>query len=138
MRIHDRSANKKDQGSANRGIIYVDFQAGMFEALKVNFMKVIKNEFDIRPVDTPKVEMYGDAEERICLDLKMTVKDIERKVKLKVHNTKCSLDVQECGDSYSKKYSHLGNMTVGEYFATNNSTMGLHQCFTVETLVRGK
>ena len=47
--IHDKSLNKKDQGSADRGNIYIDFQAGMFEAMKLNFLKGIADEFDIHP-----------------------------------------------------------------------------------------
>ena len=62
--------------------------------------------------------MYGEAEERICLDLRMVIKEVEHKVKLIVHNTKCSINVQGCGDSYSQKFDHLGNLTVGEYFAS--------------------
>ena len=32
IKIHDRAINKKDSGSQNKGLVYVDFQAGMFEA----------------------------------------------------------------------------------------------------------
>ena len=117
--IHDKSVNKKDQGSANRGNIYVDLQAGMFEALKVNFMKLVKREFEIIPIASPKIELYGEAEERICLDLRMVIKEVEHKVKLIVHNTKCSINVQGCGDSYSQKFDHLDNLTAGEYFASH-------------------
>ena len=109
MRVHDRSMNKKDQGSVDRGIIYIDFQAGMFEALKLNFLQCIADDYGIIPFAPPKIELFDQAEERI-------VKGIQHDVKVKVHNTKCSLDVQGFHD-YSKKFEHLDNRTVGLYFA---------------------
>ena len=48
IRIHDKSINKKDQGSENKGLIYVDFQAGMFEAVKVNFIRCLETYFDTK------------------------------------------------------------------------------------------
>ena len=119
IRIHNRAVNKKDNGSQNKGLIYVDFQAGMFEALKVNFMKSVENDFEyeIKPIAAPKVELYGQAEERICLDLSMKVQGTEHDVKIKVYNTRCSLDVQGFHDDYSKRFDHLQNLTVGEFFA---------------------
>ena len=63
MRIHNKLLNKKDQGSADRGNIYIDFQAGMFEALKLNFLNCIANDFNILPVSPIKVELYDEAEE---------------------------------------------------------------------------
>ena len=53
MRIHDKSVDKNDQGSEDKGLIYVDFQAGMFEALKMNFIKCIVNEYNIKPIAQP-------------------------------------------------------------------------------------
>ena len=52
IRIHNKSLNRKDQGSADRGNIYIDFQAGMFEAMKLNFLKCIANDFK-HPYDSP-------------------------------------------------------------------------------------
>ena len=119
MRIHDKSVNKKDQGSDDKGLIYVDFNAGIFEAFKVNVMKCLENDFKTKPIADPKVEYYGAAQERICLDLQMTVGDKKHDVKIKVHNTKCSLDVQGFHDAKSKRFEHLFDLTVGEYFANH-------------------
>ena len=38
-------------------------------------------------------------------------------LKIKVYNTRCSLDVQGFHGDYTKRYEHLHNLTVGEYFA---------------------
>ena len=93
VRIHYKSLNKKDHGSGDKGLIYVDFQAGMFEAVKVNLMKCLKRDFDIKLIDDPKVEYYGGAEERICLDLRMNVDGNTHDFKVKVYNTKCRPNV---------------------------------------------
>ena len=63
IRIHNPAQNEKDQGSVDRGIVYIDFQAGMFEALKLNFLNCIANDFNILPVSPIKVELYDEAEE---------------------------------------------------------------------------
>ena len=46
LRIHDRDINKRDKGSEDRGLVYIDFQAGIFEALKLNFLKCIERNFN--------------------------------------------------------------------------------------------
>ena len=80
-------------------------------------MKCIEKDFDVKPIAAPKVEYYGEAEERICLDLTMKVHGNKHDVKVKVYNTRCSLDVQGFHGDYTKRYDHLNNLTVGEYFA---------------------
>ena len=117
VRIHDRNLNKKDKGSKDRGLIYIDFKAGMFEALKVNFLNCLMNNFDTKLIADPKIEFYGQALERICLDLSMKVSNHSHDVKIKVHNTKCSIDVAALHDEVGKTFEHLFNLTVGEYFA---------------------
>ena len=47
----------------------------------------------------------------------MVVDGHEHFVKVKVHITKCSLDVQGFKDKSNKRFPHLENRTVGEYFA---------------------
>ena len=50
----------------------------------------------------------------------MKIKDYTHSVKVKVYNTKCSLDVQGFNDKknkHTKRFDHLQNRTVGEYFA---------------------
>ena len=126
IRIHDKSINKKDQGSEDRGLIYVDFKAGIFEALKVNFVACLKN-YNTNLIAEPKIEMYGEALERVCLDLRMKVGEHTHDVKIKVHNTKCSLDVAGFHDVVAKRFDHLDNLTVGEYFAKNVITKIVEQ-----------
>ena len=82
MRIHDKSINKKDQGSENKGLIYVDFKAGVFEALKENFLKLLEAEHDTNLIADPKVEYYGKALERICLDMRMNVGTASHDIKI--------------------------------------------------------
>ena len=119
MRVHDKTTNKKDKGSKDKGLIYVDFNAGIFEALKVNFLNCLANSFDTRLVADPKIEFYGKALERVCLDLRMNVLNHTHDVKIKVHNTKCSLDVAAQNDELGKTHKHLNDLTVGQYFATH-------------------
>ena len=63
------------------------------------------------------MEFYGEALERVCLDLRMSIKNYTHDVKIKVHNTQCSLDVAAFHDEVGKKHSHLNDLTVSEYFA---------------------
>ena len=108
IKIHDRSLNKKDQGSEDKGLIYIDFKAGMFEALKVNFVKCLEN-YNTKLISEPKIEMYGEALERVCIDLQMKVGEHTHDVKVKVHNTKCSLDVAGFHGIVAKRFEHLDN-----------------------------
>ena len=103
IRIHNTALNKNDSGSEDGGLVYVDFQAGMFEALKVNFIRCIFDDYGIVPISQPKIEYFDKAEERICLDLEMKVQEFVHHVKIKVHNTKCSLDVQGFHDKPEKR-----------------------------------
>ena len=97
----------------------VDFQAGMFEALKINVMKCLNEDYGVKLIADPKVEMYGEALERICLDMEMTVAGHKHDVKMEIHNTKYSLDIQGFHETVEQKHVHLNNQTVGEYFAKN-------------------
>ena len=100
--------------SKDKGLVYIDFNAAMFEALQVNFLKCLKNSYVIVLIADPKVELYGQALERVCLDLRMTVSNTSHDVKIKVHNTMCSIDVAGFHDEVAKKFSHLYDLTVGE------------------------
>ena len=55
IRIHNRALFDQDQGSVDGGLIYVYFQAGVFEALKVNFIQYIYDNHGIVTVAQPKV-----------------------------------------------------------------------------------
>ena len=70
----------------------------------------------------PQVETFGKekAEERFNLDLDMKVGVNIYELKVKIYNTICSLDVQAIGNptKVKKIYEALGNVSLGEYFAT--------------------
>ena len=66
IKIYDKNNNAKDQGSEDKGlVVYIAFNAGMFEAIKKNMMRILKNTFKAVIIKNPKVELYGAAEERI-------------------------------------------------------------------------
>ena len=81
MKVHDKAKRPRDKGSKDHGLVYVSFNAGMFLALKANMMKIAKEEFDVNLVRNPKVEFYGSAEERMCLDLKAMLNKEEHLIK---------------------------------------------------------
>ena len=121
--IHEKEPgckNKDIKGSSvDKRQIYIDFNAGMFEAIKKNFVRILKEYFETQIISNPKVETYGQskAEERILLDLTMTVNKKQYDLKVKIYNTQCSLDVVARGNSPQKKFKALGDFTGGEYFA---------------------
>ena len=117
IRIHDKSKNKKDGGSEDKGLIYIDFNAAIFEALKVNLLKCLEKDYNTILTQNPKLEFYGDALERICIDLLMKVDNKTYDIKLKVHNTKCAIDVARQNGTLKERIDHLFNLTVGEFFA---------------------
>ena len=69
--------------------VYVDYRAGLFEVLKKNMMRVLKDLFDVEIVGSPKVEYYGTsgAEERIILDIRLNVSDHTHYLQVRVYNT---------------------------------------------------
>ena len=76
--IHDKESNLNDKngkGSPNKSCVYFDLNAGIFEAAKINLVKVLEETLNVTLVKKPKVETYGTSQamERILLDLKMTV-----------------------------------------------------------------
>ena len=117
IRIHDKSKNKKDGGSEDKGLIYIDFNAAIFEALKINLLKCLEQDYDTILTLDPKMEFYGDALERICIDLQMKVNHKTYDIKLKIYNTKCSIDVARQKGTLNERIENLFNLTVGEYFA---------------------
>ena len=85
----------------------------MFEALKLNFLKCVEEKFNTKLIASPKIEYYGEALERVCLDLRMNINNKYHDVKIKVHNTKCSLDVAALHAELGTTYEHLNGLTVG-------------------------
>ena len=114
-RIHDPIKNKNDHGSKDHGLVYVEFNAGLFQAMKTNMMKIAKD-YNITLAADPKIELYGNAEERMLLDLKVIIKGQEHLVKMKVYNTTCGMDFQALKHDLDKKFDHLDGRTVGEFF----------------------
>ena len=119
IRIHDKNINTENKGSSDKGLVYVDFNAGMFEVLKLNFLDCLNLHFNVKLLADPKIEYYGEALERVCLDLNMRVSEHSHDVKVKVPNTKCILDVAGFHDEVGKRFPHLFNLTVGKYFANH-------------------
>jgi hypothetical protein len=119
VKVHDKKFHAKDHGSKDKGLIYIAFNAGMFEAIKKNMMKVLKDAFGVIIVRQPKVEYYGAAEESINLDIKVKLNGQDQEMKIKVYNTVCSMDVQALGIPLKTTFAHLFNLTCAEYFVTH-------------------
>ena len=115
FRIHDPIKNKNDHGSKDHGLVYIEFNAGLFQAMKSNMMKIAKD-YNISLAADPKIELYGNAEERMLLDLKVMIKGQEHFVKMKVYNTTCGMDFQALKHDIDKRFDHLDGRTVGEFF----------------------
>ena len=118
VRIHDPKMNKDDHGSVKDDRLkYVEFQAGLFVAMKKNMIKVLKN-MGHELKGMPSVDKFGSnsAEIRICCDILLKVMEVKVTIKIKVHVTKCTMDFQACGGESAMKMKALGNKTGGEYF----------------------
>ena len=66
FRIHDFS-RRGDKGARDKSNVYIEFQGGLFEAIKQNFVNILKDKFDtVLGKKAPQVETYGKekAEER--------------------------------------------------------------------------
>ena len=83
--------------------------------MKSNMMKIAAD-YNISITEDPKIELYGNAEERMLLDLKIVVKEEEHFIKMKVYNTTCAMDFQALKHDIDKKFEHLGGLTVAQYF----------------------
>ena len=120
--IHNKEpgcTNNNIKGSSvDKRQVYVDFNAGMFEAVKKNFIRVLKEHFETQMNAKPKVETYGasKAEERVIVDLTMIVKKKQYDLKVHIYNTRCSLDVVAKGNTPQRKFKALDDQTAGEYF----------------------
>ena len=109
--------NKK--GSNNKEkleIICVNFQTGMFEALKTNAVSILERELGAAITERPKVELYGMkcSEEKFCIDLEFEVDGEKHGVKLFVYNTKCSIGIQQKSPD-----AVVNKTTVAQYFYDN-------------------
>ena len=118
FRIHDFS-RPGDHGAVDKSLVYVEFQGGVFEALKINMVSILAKQHNISLCGNTQIETYGasQAQERFCLDMSMNVNDHTHQLKIKVYNTACALDAQGTGDQVHTIFEHLENKTVGEYFA---------------------
>ena len=119
FKIHDKNLRPKDQGSKDKGLVYVSFNSGMFEAIKKNMMWILITTFGASLVKQPKVEYYGKAEERINLNIQVALNDQVQELKINVYNTSCALDAQALGIPLKTTFPHLSGLTCAEYFCTN-------------------
>ena len=78
-------------------------------------MKIAKD-YDINLTSDPKIELYGNAEERMLLDIKIIIHGKEHFLKMKVYNTTCAMDFQAVKHDVDKRFDHLNGLTVGEFF----------------------
>ena len=119
FRIHDFT-KPNDHGSLDKSLVYVEFQGGLFEALKLNMIEILRNLHGIEKSGQTQVETFGisEAQERYCIDMNMTVDNHVHALKLKIYNTACALDAQGMGKELHSIFEHLQNKTVGEYFVT--------------------
>ena len=118
MRIHNKNTKSKDHGSADRGLVYIEFNAGMFEAIKKNMMRILRDTYKVI-MTKAKIEFYGEAEERINIDFQVSLNGHVHEMKMKVYNTVCALDVQALGIPTETTFAHLSNITCGLFFAEN-------------------
>ena len=127
--IHNPKINAKEKGNDKQ--VYIEFASGVFEALKKNMVRTLEDEFGITVVCQPKVEKYGTskADSKVCLDMKMEVNNHVHFVKLCAYITNYGIDVAgmskhqpmkaRADHAPGKRFPHLENKTVGEYFAGN-------------------
>ena len=85
VKVHDKEARAKDKGSKDRGSVYVSFNGAMLLVLKTNMMKIAKSKYGVTLCADPKIELFGTAEERMCLDLKVKLKEQDHFLKMKVY-----------------------------------------------------
>ena len=109
-----------NNGSVNKDKqIYVklEFQTGMFEAMKKNMVKIMIEKFQVKFVEgkDPKLETYGRsmAEERYSLDLKFIENDKQYTVQVTIFNTNCTMGVKSVGNT---AHEIIKDQTVAEYF----------------------
>ena len=85
-RVHDLS-KPGDHGAKDKSLVYVEFQGGLFEAMKHNMMSVLKENHSIVKTSSPQVETYGkrEAEERYCLNMCIKVGEHSHAWKHKIY-----------------------------------------------------
>ena len=80
----------------------------------------LNKEYKAELTQIPNVDMVGEQgseiESRVLIDIKLNLQEHDHKVKIKVYNTKCSMDFQATGGSINKKFIYLSNQTVGRIY----------------------
>ena len=94
----------KKNGSASKEkqrYVKLEFQTGMFEAMKKNMVNIMKDKFKVNFVEgkDPKVETYGKAkaEERYIFDLMFQHENAEYTLQVTVFNTNCTMGINSVG-----------------------------------------
>ena len=57
--IHDKEKNLHDKnvkGAPNKSCVYMDMNAGLFEAVKKNLLRILEGNLDVTLIKKPKVE----------------------------------------------------------------------------------
>ena len=124
--IHKPSENDGEKGSVkDERIVYVEFKAGLFAALRNYMIRILKTDYNAKITKNPKIQTIGsgeaEAETRVLVDLKLNLEGKDHGVKVRVDNTKYSIEFQGMGTKSETEFLHLKNMTIGKLFAYRNN-----------------
>ena len=110
------------QNKGDEGLAVVDFQAGVFEAMRSLMMSLLMKHYNAVVLNEPVIEVMGpeskEVETRVMIDISVTLNEKEHKMKIKVYNTMCRMDFQAIREDIYKTHAHLKDFTVGKFFAT--------------------
>ena len=59
IRIHDPTKNKNDHGSKDHGLVYLEFNAGLFQAMKSSMVKTRLISIVSKPIRMIRIDIHG-------------------------------------------------------------------------------
>ena len=88
FKIHKPIENKGERGSVkDERLVYCEFKAGVFAALRLHMIRILKTDFYGKIVKNPKIQTNGtgknEAETRKIVDVKITVEGKDHKVQFR-------------------------------------------------------
>ena len=103
--------------------IMVNIKTSTFEIMKRRLIGLLEKHILVKSVNLVRTakastEDYEDADVEYHLDVEMIVEENIHKLKLKVFNTNCRIQIQQFGKDASPK-EHLGLKAPPRYFAEN-------------------
>ena len=75
FKIHAKNLRPKDQGSKDKGLVYVAFNSGMFEAIKKNLMKFLIDANKVGLTKQPKIEYYDSFSDKVAHEVTQSEKN---------------------------------------------------------------